>query len=170
MLNENLKRFRKQKGFSQQELAEQLHVVRQTISKWEQGLSVPDADLLIRLSDVLEVPVSDLLNVSQDTTKSIDLQDLARNLEEINFQLAQRKEFRRKVILWCLVILMLLIAILFAVLCLSESPYLNWDYADPEKAIAGVAIHSFEWLFIRLAPIVFIACAIGFIALFKRNQ
>ena len=50
MFNENFRNFRKQKGLSQEELAERLHVVRQTVSKWEKGLSVPDADLFIRIS------------------------------------------------------------------------------------------------------------------------
>ena len=57
----NLKTLRKQKGFSQEELATRLHVVRQTISKWEKNLSVPDADTLIRLAEILEVSVSELL-------------------------------------------------------------------------------------------------------------
>lgn len=61
MLNENIKAIRKSKGLSQQELAAKLNVVRQTISKWEQGLSVPDSDLLIALSEALETPVSTLL-------------------------------------------------------------------------------------------------------------
>ena len=61
MFGENLKTLRKQKGFSQEELAARLHVVRQTVSKWEKGRSVPDADALIRLAEVLEVSVSELL-------------------------------------------------------------------------------------------------------------
>lgn len=61
MFGENLKMLRKQKGFSQEELAARLHVVRQTISKWEKGLSVPDAEMLIRLAEILEVSVSELL-------------------------------------------------------------------------------------------------------------
>ena len=61
MLNENMKAIRKSKGLSQQELAIKLNVVRQTISKWEQGLSVPDSDMLIAISEVLETPVSTLL-------------------------------------------------------------------------------------------------------------
>ena len=50
MLNENIKNLRKSKGLSQEELAVKLNVVRQTVSKWENGLSVPDADMLIALS------------------------------------------------------------------------------------------------------------------------
>ena len=61
MFNENIKKIRKEKGLSQEELAVKLNVVRQTISKWEKGLSVPDADLLISLSEILETPVSILL-------------------------------------------------------------------------------------------------------------
>ena len=61
MLSENIKIIRKSKGLSQEELAERLNVVRQTVSKWEQGLSVPDADLLVSISEVLGVPVSTLL-------------------------------------------------------------------------------------------------------------
>ena len=61
MFQENLKTYRKAKGLTQEDLAVRLHVVRQTISKWEKGLSVPDAALLVRLSEVLEVPVSQLL-------------------------------------------------------------------------------------------------------------
>ena len=61
MLNENIKAIRKSKGLSQQELAVRLNIVRQTVSKWEQGLSVPDSDMLISLSEVLETPVSTLL-------------------------------------------------------------------------------------------------------------
>ena len=61
MLNENIKIIRKSKGLSQEELAIKLNVVRQTISKWEKGLSVPDSNMLISLSEVLETPVSTLL-------------------------------------------------------------------------------------------------------------
>lgn len=61
MFSENLKTIRKEKGFSQEQLATRLNVVRQTISKWEKGLSVPDAELLIQLAEVLGVEVSDLL-------------------------------------------------------------------------------------------------------------
>ena len=50
MLNENLKHLRKSKGLTQEELALQLGVVRQTISKWEKGLSVPDSEMLIEIS------------------------------------------------------------------------------------------------------------------------
>ena len=65
MLNENIKAIRKSKGLSQQELAIKLNVVRQTVSKWEQGLSVPDSDMLVLISEVLETPVSTLLEIGR---------------------------------------------------------------------------------------------------------
>ncbi|MBR2730722.1 MAG: helix-turn-helix transcriptional regulator, partial [Clostridia bacterium] len=55
MLNENLKRLRTEKGFTQETLAAELHVVRQTVSKWEKGLSVPDAEMLVRIAETLDV-------------------------------------------------------------------------------------------------------------------
>ena len=70
MLNENIKALRKSKGLSQQDLADKLNVVRQTISKWEQGLSVPDSDLLIALSEALETPVSTLLGETVAETEA----------------------------------------------------------------------------------------------------
>ena len=61
MLNENIKRIRKTKGLSQEELAIKLNVVRQTVSKWENGMSVPDSSMLIMLADELDATVSELL-------------------------------------------------------------------------------------------------------------
>ena len=82
MLHENLKKLRKQKGFTQEELAGQLHVVRQTVSKWEQGLSVPDAQTVSRLAEIYEVPVSDLLGTVTIPDHREDA--IAQELEKIN--------------------------------------------------------------------------------------
>ncbi len=89
MFSENLKTLRKQKGFTQEELAARLNIVRQTVSKWEKGLSVPDAELLTRLAEVLEVPVSTLLGSAIPDDKEPD--DIARQLARINEQLAVKK-------------------------------------------------------------------------------
>ena len=61
MLKDNIRFFRKSKGLSQEELAVKLNVVRQTISKWEKGLSVPDSEMLLHISEILEIPVSTLI-------------------------------------------------------------------------------------------------------------
>ncbi len=156
MLNENIKAIRKSKGLSQQELAVKLNVVRQTVSKWEQGLSVPDSDMLISISEVLETPVSMLLGENVIESQVDDLKAISAKLEVINLQLAQRKTTRRKIIHWLLISLCVVIVAIFAILFLLESPYLGWDYSDPEIAVLGVAFHSLEWLFVRVAPIILI--------------
>jgi Predicted transcriptional regulators len=86
MLSENLKRIRKAKGLSQEELAVRLNVVRQTISKWEKGLSVPDADLIIRIAEMFEVSVSEILGAKFDSGNDINI--VAEQLSRINEQLA----------------------------------------------------------------------------------
>ena len=169
MLNENIKAIRKSKGLSQQELAIKLNVVRQTVSKWEQGLSVPDSDMLITMSEVLETPVSTLLGETIIETEVDTLKAISEKLEVINLQLAQRKAARRKIIRWLLISLCAIIAMIFAVLIIWSSPYLGWDYSDPETAVLGVAFHSFEWLFVRVAPIIFIVAIIGIFFTFKRK-
>ena len=170
MLNENLKAIRKAKGLSQEELAVKVNVVRQTISKWEQGLSVPDSDLLIALSEALETPVSTLLGepVTEAESKPDDLKAIAEKLEVINLQLAQRKNARRKAIHGILIILCAGIAAVFAALMAWDSPYLNWDYSDPETAVTGVVLHILEWLFVRIAPLIFLAAAVGVFLTRKR--
>ena len=161
MLNENIKAIRKSKGLSQQELAIKLNVVRQTISKWEQGMSVPDSDLLMSRSEVLETPVSILLGETVVETKVSDLEVISEKLEIINLQLAQKKIARRKIIQGLLITLCAVIVIISAVLIELNSPYLNWNYNDPETAVLGVGFHAFEWLFFRLAPIVFVGAVAG---------
>lgn len=168
MLKENIKQLRKSKGLSQEELAIKLNVVRQTISKWEQGLSVPDSEMLVTISEVLETPVSTLLGENISESKVDDLKAISEKLEIINLQLSQMKNARRKIIHWILISLCAIIMIIFIYLFLINSPYLAWDYSNPETAVLGVAVHSFEWLFIRIAPIIFIASIIGIILTRKK--
>ncbi|WP_343209920.1 helix-turn-helix transcriptional regulator [Anaerolentibacter hominis] len=161
MLNENIKEIRKSKGLSQQELGIKLNVVRQTISKWEQGLSVPDSDMLVSLSEVLETPVSTLLGETVPEPKADDLKAISEKLEVINLQLAQRKTSRRKTLHWLLISLCAVIVTIAAVLIVFNSPYLGWNYGDPETAVVGAVFHGFEWLFVRFAPIILIGAIVG---------
>ena len=161
MLSENIKAIRKSKGLSQEELAVKLNVVRQTISKWENGLSVPDSDMLILMSEVLETPVSTLLGDTVVESEVDDLKAISQKLEIINLQLAKRKTTRRKLLHWLLISVCAIIVAIFVVLTILNSPYLGWDYSDPETAVVGVVFHAFEWLFVRLAPIIFIGAIVG---------
>lgn len=169
MLNENIKAIRKSKGLSQQELAVKLNVVRQTVSKWEQGLSVPDSDMLISISEVLETPVSMLLGENIVESDADDLKAISAKLEVINLQLAQRKTTRKKILHWLLISLCAVIAAIFAILLTLGSPYLGWDYSDPETAVLGVAFHALEWLFVRVAPIIFIGAIMGIFLTRKKD-
>ena len=96
MLNENLKAIRNSKGLSQEELAVKLNVVRQTISKWENGLSVPDSDMLIAISEALETSVSTLLGETAAVPEAGDLKAISEKLEIINLQLAQKEGDKAK--------------------------------------------------------------------------
>lgn len=161
MMNENIKAIRKSKGLSQAELAIKLNVVRQTISKWEQGLSVPDADMLLSISEALDTPVSTLLGETVVEREADDLRAISEKLEVINLQLAHGKAMRQKVIHWFFISLCVAIVVVFAVLIVFNSPYLGWDYTHPETAVAGVMFHAFEWLFVRIAPFVLVGAIIG---------
>lgn len=99
MLQENIKTYRKERGLTQEELAIRVNVVRQTVSKWEKGLSVPDADMLQTISEVLEVSVSQLLGKEEEPEK--DRNEVAEQLSRINEQLAIRN--RRSKRIWTIV-------------------------------------------------------------------
>lgn len=101
MLQDNIKNFRKAKGWSQEELAIKLHVVRQTVSKWEKGLSVPDSEMLIRIAEELDTTVSVLLGEpvkpEEQSTENMKLNEIASKLELLNEQFAKRNELQRKI-------------------------------------------------------------------------
>ena len=125
MFGENLKTLRKQKGFTQEELATRLHVVRQTISKWEKNISVPDADTLIRLAEILEVSVSELLGAKIENENTAS--DVAEQLSRINEQLAIKNRRSHRIwkilaiILATIVLIYIFIVVFFSVPSLNES-------------------------------------------------
>lgn len=168
MLSENIRRLRESKGLSQGELAVRLNVVRQTVSKWERGLSVPDADLLIALSEALGQPVGALLGEAVAEPKADELAALAEKLEVVNLQLAWQKETRRKALRGILLAVAAATALALACLVTLGSPYLAWDFDDPETAVAGTFFHAFEWVFVRAAPVVLLAAVAGLCLMRKR--
>lgn len=169
MLSENIKRLRKSKGLSQEELAIKLNVVRQTVSKWENNLSVPDSSMLILLADELDTSVSELLGESVKEPATDDLKTISEKLEVINLQLAKKSMAKVKTIRWVLITVCVLIVVIFAVLVAMQSSYLGWDYNNPELAVAGTILHGFEFVFVRLAPFAFIASVVGIVFTYKRK-
>lgn len=122
MLQDNIRGFRKNRGLTQEELAIRLNVVRQTVSKWEKGFSVPDADMLQKLADVLEVSVSQLLGGAPDPAPE-QTEEIALQLARINEQLAVRNRRSKRIWrflgiilggLFALWLLMIILAMVFS--------------------------------------------------------
>lgn len=125
MLADNIKALRKQKGYSQETLAQQLNVVRQTVSKWEKGLSVPDAEMLQRLAELFEVPVSTLLDSAAPEQPQDDSSaEVARQLAILNEHFARQSARRKrvwKIVLWVIVGILLLNFVLVLLFGVSYS-------------------------------------------------
>lgn len=133
MLADNIKRLRKSKGLTQEELAIRLNVVRQTVSKWEKGLSVPDAEALQRLADILEVDIKQLLGADIDVEKKNE--ELVEQLARINEQLIIRN--RRSGRIWKIVGIVLISFIVFYLLLmiLSFAAYHMYSFSGTEVKI-----------------------------------
>lgn len=138
MFSENLKTLRKQKGFSQEELATRLHVVRQTISKWEKNLSVPDADTLTRLAEILEVSVSELLGTKIENENTTS--DVAEQLSRINEQLAIKNRRSRR--LWKIIAIIFVVIVLIniSIAFFFSVPDLSSNSSNKQSAITEETI------------------------------
>ena len=125
MLNENIKALRKTKGLTQDELAIRLNVVRQTVSKWEKGLSVPDAEMLQRIAEVFEVNVSQLLGAPINQNENIDV--IAEQLSRINEQLVVKNNRSRKIWKTIGIILAIIIAGQLLLVALGITAYKSYE-------------------------------------------
>lgn len=160
MLNDNIKAIRKSKGLSQEELAIKLNVVRQTISKWETGLSVPDSEMLLKISEIFNISASTLLEESIIEDREDELSIISQKLEIINLQLLNRANQKRRLIKYSLISILVFIVLMFILVGISNNFYLEWDYTKIEYAVIGTIIHSFIWVFVRIAPLIFILVTI----------
>ena len=135
MLQENLRTLRKARGLSQEDLAQRLHITRQTLSKWENGLSVPDAQLLLRLAEILEVSVAQLLEGSSEPGQEEGEQiSVAEQLERLNALLAERNRRSRRI--WRIVAGVLIGAVALTALALLFSMIAFRSYTA-EPAVSG---------------------------------
>lgn len=135
MFSENLKNMRKAKSLSQEELAERLHVVRQTISKWEKGLSVPDADTLIGISDIFQTSVSDLLGSTMETPEKEN--EIAQKLEQLNVLIAEKNRRSRRI--WKAVAGILIFIAVATVVCIVMSVVSFQSYDTTTELISQPA-------------------------------
>ena len=131
MFSENLKTVRKAKGYTQEELAIKVNVVRQTVSKWEKGLSVPDADVLSHIAEVLEVSVSELLgaDIKQEDSKN----EVAEQLAKISEQLAIKNRRSKKI--WRIIGIILLAIIIVNIIWVTVGMISFNSYKYSEKSI-----------------------------------
>ena len=137
MFADNLKTLRRARGLSQEELAGRLHVTRQTISKWENALSVPDAELLLRLAEELEVPVSRLLGGPVEEEPAPD--QVAAHLAELNRLLAERNRRSRRI--WRVVAGVLIgIVALYVLLLLLNAAAFHSITTDTEQTAIPIEV------------------------------
>lgn len=137
MFADNLKTLRRARGLSQEELAGRLHVTRQTISKWENALSVPDAELLLRLAEELEVPVSRLLGGPVEEEPAPD--QVAAHLAELNRLLAERNRRSRRI--WRVVAGVLIgIVALYVLLLLLNAAAFRSITTDTEQTAIPIEV------------------------------
>ena len=131
MFSENLKTIRKAKGYTQEELAIKVNVVRQTVSKWEKGLSVPDADVPSHIAEVLEVSVSELLgaDIKQEDSKN----EVAEQLAKISEQLAIKNRRSKKI--WRIIGIILLAIIIVNIIWVTVGMISFNSYKYSEKSI-----------------------------------
>ena len=140
MFGENLKTLRKNKGITQEELAVRLNVVRQTISKWEKGQSVPDAEMLVKLAEFFEVPVSQLLGSRIEPEAQPDA--LAEQLARINEQLVIKNQRAKRIwkiigiIAACIIVANILLVGLL--LLFSYSAYENYESTIVTQAVEQI--------------------------------
>ena len=182
MLQENLKILRTRKGMSQEELADRLNVVRQTVSKWEKGLSVPDSEMLIRIAEVFEVSVGELLGetIMPETEKS-ELQQLSEKLENLNAMMAERNA-RGKTLMKIAAICMIVAASVFAVVEIVPLIALTVLLAKPIDAGAvgiiggadgptSIFVTAPDWTGLAIGTVIFaVLLAVGIVLLRKSKR
>ncbi len=178
MLSENIKNLRKEKGMSQEELASKLNVVRQTVSKWEQNLSVPDSEMLIKIAEVFEVPVSRLLGETvEETDTKTELEKISQKLENLNSLMAERNMRSRKIwmviVAVCLVVtslIMIMFSVLFLIqLVYAVSPASNVAIIGGADGPTAIFVSStVSWLEMLILLSVGIAVLVAAIFIFRR--
>ena len=182
MLQENLKILRTQKCMSQEELADRLNVVRQTVSKWEKGLSVPDSEMLIRIAEVFEVSVGELLGETiQPETEKSELQQLSEKLENLNAMMAERNA-RSKTLMKIAAICMIVAASVFAVVEIVPLIALTVLLAKPVDAgsvgiIGGadgptsIFVTAPDWTGLAIGTVIFaVLLTVGIVLLRKSKR
>lgn len=146
MFAENLKKIRKDKGYTQEILAEKLNVVRQTVSKWEKGLSLPDVDMLSKIANVLETDVNILLDGQITTT---DQSEIVEQLAKINEQLTIKNRRYKKIMKTIAIILLIIVIFGILLVILNIGTFISISNSETtttvETMIKEARIASRNW-------------------------
>ena len=130
-----------------------------------------DAEMLISISEVFDTPVNEIIGENILEKETNDLKVISEKLEIINELLAMEQKRKRKKTISLLIFIDVGIVLLFVILAMLGSPYLTWDYNNPEWAVIGTIWHSFEWIFFKVAPIIVIVITLVLvIMLLKRKR
>ena len=132
MFAENLKKIRKDKGYTQEILAEKLNVVRQTVSKWEKGLSLPDVDMLSKIANVLETDVNILLDGQITTT---DQSEIVKQLAKINEQLTIKNRRYKKIMKTIAIILLIIVIIGILLVILNIGTFISISNSETTTTV-----------------------------------
>lgn len=125
---------------------------------------MPDAEMLVAIGEVLDTPVSTLPSETVPTSVPGGLQALSEKLEVLNDQFARAQESKRRVLhALCIAIAAVAALVLIALASIGGS-YLEWDFSNPEYAVAATLLHGFEWVFARMAPIILAGSIAGAVA------
>lgn len=124
--------------------------------------------MLVAISELFETPVSEILGENIKKKEKDDLKVISTKLEVINEQLSNYQKEKRKKTIKALIIIDICIILLFILLAILDSPYQSWDYNITEWAILGTFYQAFEWIFMRLAPIVIIVLTT--VIIIKKNK
>lgn len=125
---------------------------------------MPDAEMLVAIGEVLDTPVSTLPSETAPTSEPGGLQALSEKLEVLNDQFARARESKRRALHALCIAIAAVTAFVPIALASIGSSYLEWDFSNPEYAVAGTMLHGFEWIFARMAPIILAGSIAGAVA------
>ncbi len=127
--------------------------------------------MLVSLAEEMDTSVSALLGetVQEECLNEGNLKNISEKLEVINLQLAKKSEMKIRIIRYLFILVCAIITVVFIAFAAMNSEYLTWDFNNPELAIAGTLLHGFEFLFVRLAPLVFISSVIGIVFTYRKR-
>ena len=161
MLNENIQALKENRRASRKRSRAQAERGETDGFEVERGLSVPDAEMLVAIGGVLDTPVSTLLGETVPASEPEGLQALSEKLEVLNDQFARARESKRRALhALCIAIAAITALVLIALAAIGGS-YLEWDFSNPEYAVAGTLLHGFEWVFVRITPVVLLFTIVG---------